>query len=182
MSLADHFLILFFEDLIEAHSIGHEPNLIDIYSASWGRGKTFRFSWTATIIFSFLSEKGPVDDGKTVDGPRHVTLKTMVKGINEVRFFVRHKEQFQRPIRFSFFFRFRAETDSVKMRSSSKSLITYLESFFLKVRFMFGLVAMVDRMMIVIVMVMLRRCGRSRSILLSTMVEQRSTMNLVLRH
>lgn len=35
-------------DLIEANSMGHEPNLIDIYSASWG----------------------PTDDGRTVDGPR----------------------------------------------------------------------------------------------------------------
>ena len=33
-------------DLIEANSMGHEPDLIDIYSASWG----------------------PTDDGKTVDG------------------------------------------------------------------------------------------------------------------
>jgi len=29
--------------------------------------------------------KGPVDDGKTVDGPRHATMKAIVKGINEVR-------------------------------------------------------------------------------------------------
>ncbi|UJR15379.1 hypothetical protein I4U23_002327 [Adineta vaga] len=50
-------------DLIEANSMGHEPNLIDIYSASWG----------------------PVDDGKTVDGPRHATMKAIVKGINEGR-------------------------------------------------------------------------------------------------
>ncbi len=51
-------------DLIEANSMGHEPNKIDIYSASWG----------------------PTDDGKTVDGPRHATMKAIVKGINEVRF------------------------------------------------------------------------------------------------
>lgn len=49
-------------DLIEANSMGHEPNKIDIYSASWG----------------------PTDDGKTVDGPRHATMKAIVKGINEV--------------------------------------------------------------------------------------------------
>ncbi|CAF1401090.1 unnamed protein product [Adineta ricciae] len=50
-------------DLIEANSMSHQPNLIDIYSASWG----------------------PVDDGKTVDGPRHATMKAIVKGINEGR-------------------------------------------------------------------------------------------------
>lgn len=55
-------------DLIEANSMGHEPNLIDIYSASWG----------------------PTDDGKTVDGPRNATMRAIVKGVNEVtvHFFV----------------------------------------------------------------------------------------------
>ena len=32
-------------DLIEANSMGHEPNLIDIYSASWGL-----FSYLLLII------------------------------------------------------------------------------------------------------------------------------------
>ncbi|CAF1543589.1 unnamed protein product [Adineta ricciae] len=50
-------------DLIEANSMSHEPDMIDIYSASWG----------------------PVDDGKTVDGPRHATMRAIVKGINEGR-------------------------------------------------------------------------------------------------
>ncbi|CAH1107647.1 unnamed protein product [Psylliodes chrysocephalus] len=50
-------------DLIEANSMGHEPNLIDIYSASWG----------------------PTDDGKTVDGPRNSTMRAIVKGVNEGR-------------------------------------------------------------------------------------------------
>ncbi|CAK9301518.1 unnamed protein product [Gordionus sp. m RMFG-2023] len=50
-------------DLIEANSMGHEPNLIDIYSASWG----------------------PTDDGKTVDGPRNLTMRAIVKGVNEGR-------------------------------------------------------------------------------------------------
>ncbi|KAM7299456.1 putative prohormone convertase [Ixodes scapularis] len=45
-------------DLIEANSMGHEPNLIDIYSASWG----------------------PTDDGKTVDGPRNATMRAIVRG------------------------------------------------------------------------------------------------------
>ncbi len=49
-------------DLIEANSMGHEPNLVDIYSASWG----------------------PTDDGKTVDGPRNATMRAIVKGVNEV--------------------------------------------------------------------------------------------------
>ncbi|CAL4059646.1 unnamed protein product, partial [Meganyctiphanes norvegica] len=50
-------------DLIEANSMGHEPHLIHIYSASWG----------------------PTDDGKTVDGPRNATMKAIVRGVNEGR-------------------------------------------------------------------------------------------------
>ncbi|VDK62509.1 unnamed protein product [Onchocerca ochengi] len=50
-------------DLIEANSMSHEPNLIHIYSASWG----------------------PTDDGKTVDGPRNATMRAIVKGVNEGR-------------------------------------------------------------------------------------------------
>ena len=49
-------------DLIEANSMGHEPNMIDIYSASWG----------------------PTDDGRTVDGPRNATMRAIVRGVNEV--------------------------------------------------------------------------------------------------
>lgn len=49
-------------DVIEANSMGHEPDLIDIYSASWG----------------------PTDDGKTVDGPRNATMRAIVRGVNEV--------------------------------------------------------------------------------------------------
>ena len=57
-------------DLIEANSMGHEPNLIDIYSASWG----------------------PTDDGRTVDGPRNATMRAIVRGVNEVcNYRVRHK-------------------------------------------------------------------------------------------
>lgn len=52
-------------DLIEANSMGHEPDLIDIYSASWG----------------------PTDDGRTVDGPRNATMRAIVRGVNEVRYF-----------------------------------------------------------------------------------------------
>jgi len=50
-------------DLIEANSMGFEPQLIDIYSASWG----------------------PTDDGRTVDGPRNATMRAIVKGVNEGR-------------------------------------------------------------------------------------------------
>lgn len=53
----------FMTDVIEASSISHMPQLIDIYSASWG----------------------PTDDGKTVDGPRELTLQAMVDGVNKVR-------------------------------------------------------------------------------------------------
>lgn len=49
-------------DLIEANSMGHMPQAIHIYSASWG----------------------PTDDGKTVDGPRNATMRAIVKGVNEV--------------------------------------------------------------------------------------------------
>ena len=52
-------------DLIEANSMGHEPNLIDIYSASWG----------------------PTDDGRTVDGPRNATMRSIVRGVNEVHIY-----------------------------------------------------------------------------------------------
>lgn len=54
-------------DLIEANSMGHEPNKIHIYSASWG----------------------PTDDGKTVDGPRNATMRAIVQGVNEVCFLVK---------------------------------------------------------------------------------------------
>ncbi|ESP02909.1 hypothetical protein LOTGIDRAFT_212426 [Lottia gigantea] len=53
----------FMTDLIEANAMGHKPDLIDIYSASWG----------------------PTDDGKTVDGPRNLTMRAIVKGVNEGR-------------------------------------------------------------------------------------------------
>lgn len=49
-------------DIIEASSISHMPQVIDIYSASWG----------------------PTDDGKTVDGPRELTLQAMADGVNKV--------------------------------------------------------------------------------------------------
>ncbi len=64
-------------DLIEANSMSHEPDMIDIYSASWGLS-IFLYLINQSIIL------GPVDDGKTVDGPRHATMKAIVKGINEV--------------------------------------------------------------------------------------------------
>lgn len=56
-------------DIIEASSISHMPQLIDIYSASWG----------------------PTDNGKTVDGPRELTLQAMADGVNKVRSFLRQE-------------------------------------------------------------------------------------------
>uniref|UniRef100_A0A4W3JZQ6 Neuroendocrine convertase 2 n=1 Tax=Callorhinchus milii TaxID=7868 RepID=A0A4W3JZQ6_CALMI len=53
----------FMTDIIEASSISHMPQTIDIYSASWG----------------------PTDDGKTVDGPRELTLQAMADGVNKGR-------------------------------------------------------------------------------------------------
>ncbi|XP_045661676.1 neuroendocrine convertase 2 [Ursus americanus] len=53
----------FMTDIIEASSISHMPQLIDIYSASWG----------------------PTDNGKTVDGPRELTLQAMADGVNKAK-------------------------------------------------------------------------------------------------
>lgn len=56
----------FMTDIIEASSISHMPQMIDIYSASWG----------------------PTDNGKTVDGPRELTLQAMADGVNKVKTFL----------------------------------------------------------------------------------------------
>ncbi|XP_071784447.1 neuroendocrine convertase 2-like [Asterias amurensis] len=53
----------FMTDLIEASSMSHKPQLIDIYSASWG----------------------PQDNGQTVDGPRDLTLEAIANGVNKGR-------------------------------------------------------------------------------------------------
>ena len=52
----------FMTDFIEANAMGHMPDKIHIYSASWG----------------------PTDDGKTVDGPRNLTMRAIVKSVNGV--------------------------------------------------------------------------------------------------
>lgn len=49
-------------DIIEASSMSHLPQEVDIYSASWG----------------------PQDNGKTVDGPRDFTLDAIANGVNNV--------------------------------------------------------------------------------------------------
>lgn len=51
-------------DLVESKSIGMRPQIVEIYSASWG----------------------PDDDGKTVDGPARLARKAFYDGINEVIF------------------------------------------------------------------------------------------------
>jgi len=53
----------FMTDSIEAKSMSHRFDQIDIYSASWG----------------------PTDDGKTVDGPRRKTLEAMAMGVTKGR-------------------------------------------------------------------------------------------------
>ena len=53
----------FMTDTIEAKSMSHRVDQIDIYSASWG----------------------PTDDGKTVDGPRRKTLEAMAMGVTKGR-------------------------------------------------------------------------------------------------
>jgi len=50
-------------DEIEAKSMSHRFDKVDIYSASWG----------------------PTDDGKTVDGPRKSTLDAMSRGVSQGR-------------------------------------------------------------------------------------------------
>lgn len=49
-------------DAVEATSLAHNSDHIDIYSASWG----------------------PDDDGRTVDGPAKLTRRAFEKGIREV--------------------------------------------------------------------------------------------------
>jgi len=50
-------------DVIEAKSMSYRSDINDIYSASWG----------------------PTDDGKTVDGPRELTMRAIVNGIAKGR-------------------------------------------------------------------------------------------------
>jgi len=50
-------------DAVEARSIGHANQHIDIYSASWG----------------------PDDDGKTVDGPGELATRAFIEGVNKGR-------------------------------------------------------------------------------------------------
>lgn len=72
----------FMTDIIEASSISHMPQVIDIYSASWG----------------------PTDDGKTVDGPRELTLQAMADGVNKVlmgNMLFYYKDAFVNSVRFS---------------------------------------------------------------------------------
>ena len=50
-------------DMVEARSIKHASDHVDIYSVSWG----------------------PEDDGKTVDGPAEMAKKAFKEGITMVR-------------------------------------------------------------------------------------------------
>ena len=68
----------FMTDLIEANAMGHMPDKIHVYSASWG----------------------PTDDGKTVDGPRNLTMRAIVKGVNEVYVYLLKKAYFYREMMF----------------------------------------------------------------------------------
>ena len=52
-------------DMIEAQSLRHNRDHIDIYSSSWG----------------------PEDDGRTVDGPGELTEQTLAAGAKLVMFF-----------------------------------------------------------------------------------------------
>ncbi len=52
-------------DVVEAQSLGLNPQHIDIYSASWG----------------------PEDDGKTVDGPAKLAKEAFLRGVIEVCLF-----------------------------------------------------------------------------------------------
>lgn len=50
-------------DVVEMKSVSHQPQVVDIYSSSWG----------------------PDDDGKTVDGPGKLTKQAFVDGVNSGR-------------------------------------------------------------------------------------------------
>ena len=50
---------------MEATSLVHALDKVDIYSASWG----------------------PQDDGKTVEGPGSLTRKSLLRGISQVTYF-----------------------------------------------------------------------------------------------
>ena len=50
-------------DTVEARSLSLNPQVVDIYSASWG----------------------PDDDGKTVDGPGPLTKRAIEEGVREGR-------------------------------------------------------------------------------------------------
>jgi furin len=52
-------------DAVEAASLGHNSDHIDIYSASWG----------------------PDDDGRTVDGPARLAKNAFERGITKVAMF-----------------------------------------------------------------------------------------------
>lgn len=49
-------------DAVEARALGLNPEIIDIYSASWG----------------------PEDDGKTVDGPGPLARRAFIYGVTNV--------------------------------------------------------------------------------------------------
>lgn len=49
-------------DVVEASSLSHNPQHIDIYSSSWG----------------------PTDDGKTVDGPGKLASRAFISGVTKV--------------------------------------------------------------------------------------------------
>ncbi|VDO14308.1 unnamed protein product [Brugia timori] len=67
-------------DRIEAEALNYNINYIDIFSASWG----------------------PMDDGKTVEGPGRLTQKAILKGIQQVieKFFKKMKQILVKIIRY----------------------------------------------------------------------------------
>ena len=65
-------------DAIEASSMGYKPQNIDIYR--WDCGMSNR-----KLNRKLSASWGPTDDGKTVDGPRELTVKAMRDGVNKGR-------------------------------------------------------------------------------------------------
>ena len=51
-------------DIVEAKALSHNPDHVDIYSASWG----------------------PDDDGKVVDGPATLAKKAFIQGVLQVSY------------------------------------------------------------------------------------------------
>lgn len=68
-------------DVIEASSMSYKPDINDIYrQVALGVNHVLFIA----SVYYFSASWGPTDDGKTVDGPRELTLQAIVNGVNNV--------------------------------------------------------------------------------------------------